>query len=94
MGTGRAVNASFEDLLAHLERHFGLRRQEAGRVVQEILAYFDEPVDAFVKRRHGELQRDGLANAEIFQRIADELQWWRVAAPRLTERQIRRMVYG
>jgi hypothetical protein len=94
MGPRRAPGASYEDLLAHLERHFGLHRQEAVRVVQEVLAYFNEPVEEYVKRRHGELQRAGLANPEIFQRIAGDLEWWRVAAPRLTNRQIRRMVYG
>ena len=76
MQSERGSGASFEDLLEHLERHFGLRRQEAARVVQEVLAYFNEPVEAFVKRRHGELQREGVANPEIFRRIADELRWW------------------
>ena len=58
------------------------------------VAYFDEPVEKYVRRRHGELQKAGLANPAIYQQIAAELTWWRVAAPRLSERQIRRVIYG
>jgi hypothetical protein len=84
----------YEDLLGHLEGTFGLRRPQANRLVREVLAYFNEPLEAYVKRRHGELQRQGLANPAIFERIAVELRWWRLAAPPLTERQIRRIIYG
>ena len=69
-------------------------RSEALQLVGEVLAYFDEPLDAFVKRRHGDLQRAGLANPVIFTQIVDELRWWRIAAPTLTDRQVRRIIYG
>jgi polyhydroxyalkanoate synthesis regulator phasin len=82
------------ELLDHLVRVTPLGRSDARRVVDEVLAYFDEPVERLVRRRHGELQHVGLANAEIFAQIASELRWWRVAAPELTERQIRRIIYG
>ncbi len=82
------------ELLDHLVRMTPLRRTDARRVVDEVLAYFDEPVERLVRRRHGELQHVGLANPAIFAQIAEELRWWRVAAPELTERQIRRMIYG
>ena len=41
-----------------------------------------EPED-FVRRRHGELQKAGRANSEIFAQIATELQCRRFRAPRL-----------
>jgi len=47
-----------------------------------------------VRRRHRELQATGLANLAIFDRIADELASRPVAAPPLSPRQIRRIVYG
>ena len=36
----------------------------------------------------------GLSNPEAFERIALELPGRRVVAPRLTQRQIRRVIYG
>jgi hypothetical protein len=84
----------FEDLLDHLVRSSTLGRREAEQIVGEVMAYFNETVEAFVKRRHGELQKRGLANPEIFTEISGELRWWRVAAPMLSQRQIRRIIYG
>jgi len=82
------------DLLDHLARHSALNRTDAARLVREVLAYFNETLEGFVERRHSELQRQGLANPAIFQQIAAELRWWRLSAPPLSERQIRRIVYG
>jgi len=93
-GSSEAEEALWQDLLDHLESHFVLNRPEAVQLVREVLSYFNEPLDVFVKRRHGELQRQGSANPAIFQQIARELQWWRLAAPRISERQIRRIIYG
>ena len=84
----------FEDLLDHLERSTQLGRGQAARVVAEVLTYFSETTEAYVRRRHTELQRDGVANAEIFERICAELSCWRVRPAPLTTRQARRAVYG
>lgn len=83
-----------EDLLAHLTRTSQLGPREAARVVAEVLAYFSESTEEYVRRRHGELQARGLTNERIFARIGDELAARRVAAPELTTRQLRRMIYG
>lgn len=84
----------YEDLIAHLTRTSPLGPGEAARVVADVLSYFSEPVEEFVRRRHGELKTRGLTNDEIFPRIATELPLRRVAAPDLSIRQLRRMVYG
>ena len=42
-------------------------------MVADVLAYFDETAEEFVRRRHAELQAGGLTNDEIFERIAAEL---------------------
>jgi hypothetical protein len=84
----------WSDLTTHLARTTRLTETEAGRVVDEVLAYFAEPAEAFVRRRHRELQADGLTNARIFETIARELRARRVAAPELSQRQLRRLVYG
>ena len=86
--------ADLEELLGYLVRTSRLSRPEAVRVVDEVLAFMDERAEEFVARRHREMQAEGLGNDEIFQRIARELPWRRFRAPALTERQIRRLIYG
>jgi hypothetical protein len=83
-----------EELLDHLARTTALGPNEAARVVADVLAYFSEGTDAYVRRRHGELQARGLTNERIFERIAAELPQRRVRAPELSVRQLRRLVYG
>jgi hypothetical protein len=48
----------------------------------------------FVRRRHGEMKARGLNNDQIFPCIAAELSARPVAAPELSLRQLRRIVYG
>lgn len=84
----------FDELIRHLERTTRLSRAEVERVVDEVLEYFSEPLEGFVARRHAELQNEAFKNAEIFERIGSELRQRRFTAPPLSERQIRRMVYG
>jgi hypothetical protein len=88
------TGANFDDLVRHLERTLGLERAAAARVIDEVLAYFQETVDEFVVRRHGELQAESQRNQDIFGQITAELGQRRFAAPALTQRQIRRLIYG
>ncbi|MCT2591079.1 hypothetical protein LHJ74_14365 [Streptomyces sp. N2-109] len=83
-----------DDLIDHLVRTTALPRGEAARVVLDVLAYFDETTEEFVRRRHRELRGRGLVNAEIFERIAAELPHRAVTPPGLSQRQLRRLVYG
>jgi hypothetical protein len=83
-----------EDLIAHLGRTSRLSGSEIAKIVAETLDYFTESVEQFVARRHAELQADELKNDAIFARIQAELRSRRFAAPALSERQIRRLVYG
>ncbi|MFY1678599.1 MULTISPECIES: hypothetical protein [unclassified Streptomyces] len=83
-----------EELVDHLTRSTPLSRGEASRVIQDVLAYFDETTEEFVRRRHRELQARGMVNATIFERIEAELRYRAVAPPELTLRQLRRVVYG
>ncbi|KAB8171160.1 hypothetical protein FH609_000190 [Streptomyces sp. 3MP-14] len=83
-----------EDLVDHLVRSTPLGRGEAARVVLDVLAYFDETTEEFVRRRHRELRAQGLTNEGIFERVAEELPHRAVAPPTLSLRQLRRIVYG
>ncbi|GAB2524733.1 hypothetical protein [Nocardia sp. NPDC004722] len=82
------------DLVRHVAASTGLPPAVAARVVADVVGYFDETAEQFVRRRHAELQGRQLRNAEIWQRLADELAQRPVAAPEFTERQLRRLVYG
>jgi hypothetical protein len=90
----RTPSSPHDDLVDHLVRSTPLARGEAARVVLDVLAYFDETAEEFVRRRHRELRSRGLTNAAIFERIAAELPHRAIAPPRLSLRQMRRIVYG
>ena len=83
-----------EELVTHLTRTSPLSQGEAARVVAEVLGYFGESVEEFVRRRHRELKTGGLTNEQAFAQIAAELPARRVAPPQLSLRQLRRVVYG
>jgi hypothetical protein len=83
-----------DDLLAYLVHSTPLTRNEAARVVAEVVAYYGESVPDYVRRRHAELKRRGLTNDRIFDEIAAEVATRRFAAPQLSVRQLRRLVYG
>ncbi len=72
----------------------GLTTAEAARVVEDVLAWYREPVEDYVRRRHAHLHLYGRRNPEIFELIEQELAGRLVAAPRLSQRQLRRIVYG
>ncbi len=84
----------FEGLIEHLARTSPLTRAQAARCVEEVLAFLDETPEAFVVRRHRELQGAGLANEAIFARLAEEVVARRFRAAALSARQIRRIIYG
>jgi hypothetical protein len=82
------------ELVSRVADSTGLSASEAARVVADVVAYYAEPAEVFVRRRHGWLKTQGMRNPEIFAQIHRELVGRVVAAPDLTERQIRRIIYG
>ena len=82
------------ELVAHVAGSTGLSEGEAARVVGDVLAHYSEPVEQYVRRRHTRLQLHGVRNPEIYRSIAAELAERVVAAPELSERQLRRIIYG
>ncbi len=82
------------ELVEYLVRSTRLTAAEAEKVLDEVLAFMDETPEDFVRRRHLALQTQGFSNAQIFARIAQELEQRRFRAAALSERQIRRIVYG
>lgn len=59
-----------------------------------MLAWYREPVEDYVRRRHRHHKVYGKRNAQIYRLIAAELDGRLVEPPALTERQLRRVIYG
>jgi hypothetical protein len=78
----------------YLEDKYGLDRDELGSLLEELWAFTDETTEEFVRKRHGELQREGLRNDAIYRRLAAETAAGRFRGPRLSLRQVRRIIYG
>jgi hypothetical protein len=83
-----------QDLARYLAASTGLPQPTAARVIADVTTYFGETIEEFVRRRHTELQRYQYRNRQIWPVIAAELGQRRFAAPGLSERQLRRVVYG
>lgn len=81
-------------LVQHVMASTGLAAAEATRVIEDVVAFHAEPVETYVRRRHGELKLYGAKNPAIFARLREELAVRVVAAPELSERQLRRIIYG
>ena len=83
-----------QDLARYLAASTGLPPSTAVRVIADVTTYFGETIEEFVRRRHAELRRAQHKNDEIWPVIAAELRQRRFAAPGLSARQLRRLVYG
>ena len=82
-----------QDLARYLAASTGLPQPTAVRVIADVATYFSETVEDYVRRRHAELHARQYKNDEIWPLIAAELGQRRFAAPALSERQLRRIVY-
>jgi len=78
----------------YLEDKFDLDPDELGLLLDDLWTFTEETPEEFVRRRHGELQRDGLRNEAIYRRLAEETTEGRFRCPHLSLRQVRRIVYG
>jgi hypothetical protein len=83
-----------QDLVRHVARSTGLDEATASRVVADVMAYFGQTVEEYVVKRHENLKSRNRKNDDIWPLITDELRARRFKADELSERQLRRMVYG
>jgi hypothetical protein len=94
---GRSASVAIDgvaELLDQLERTTQLPRSVLRRVIDEVLDHHRESIDQLVRRRHRELQAGGFTNPAIWSLLVSELATRLVQAPQLSERQLRRIVYG
>jgi hypothetical protein len=83
-----------DDLVEYLAASCPLSRAEASRVVADVLGYFSELPEEYVRRRHRELKAGGFTNDVAFRQIAAEIPQRRYAPADFSLRQLRRIVYG
>ncbi len=88
------MNTDLDELVGYLCDNSSLNPSESRRLIAEVIAFFAETTEAFVKRRHLELKQIGHKNAVIYTLIQGELAGRCFAAPAFSTRQIRRVVYG
>jgi hypothetical protein len=83
-----------QDLVRHVARSTGLDEATASRVVADMVAYFGQTVEEYVIQRHEDLKSRNRRNDDIWPLIMDELKHRRFKPSELSERQLRRIVYG
>ncbi len=88
------ADTDIRDLIEHLTRQTSLPASTAENIVAEILAYYRETPEAFVRRRHLELRQQGHSNSSIYAAIKREMDLRLFATEPHSERQIRRIIYG
>lgn len=82
------------ELIDHLCRSSQLTASEAEHLVTEVLSYFSQTPEEFLRTRHQELQSQGYGNSAIFTTLKTELSTRRFGAKSFTTRQVRRAIYG
>jgi hypothetical protein len=83
-----------QDLVRHVARSTGLDEATASRVVADVMEYFGQTVGDYVIKRHEGLKNRNRKNDDIWPLIVTELTARRFKAEELSERQLRRIVYG
>jgi hypothetical protein len=82
------------DFKRHLIATYGISDGNFERIYEEFLSFFGQTLDEYVVRRHGELHGQGRRNQEIYGQIRAEAEERRFAARDLSERRVRRIIYG
>jgi len=82
------------ELIDHLVSESTLERDRIERLAYEVLEFWGETVEDFVRRRHSELAREGYSNVSIWPMLVTEVGQRRFRSPQINERQVRRLIYG
>jgi len=86
-----SLSPGFRD---HLLAIVDITEPELAKVIADLLDHWSETLSEFVVRRHKELQRSGIPNRLAYPQIRDEVSRRRFMAEPLSERQVRRLLYG
>ncbi len=88
------LNQDFEKFKHHLLQIINISEYDLDRLISEINEFYSTNINDFVKSRHLELQtKHKLKNKQIYKIIQKEVKMRKFPIT-LTERQIRRIIYG
>jgi len=82
------------DFRAYLLEIVDVTERQLDKVIAHLQDHWSETLEEFVVRRHRDLQRRGVPNRLAYGLIADEVRSRRFQAKPLSERQVRRILYG
>lgn len=83
-----------DELIQHVCQTGAMSPQQASHLILEVMYYFHQSSEHYVRTRHQDLQKAGFSNAQIYAVIEQELQERLFPAPAMSIRQIRRLIYG
>jgi len=83
-----------ERLKDHLRRAYALDSSLSEQLWQDLLVFFQDDPQEYIRSRHLELQDQGFRNEEIYRQLAKDVQHHLFRGPKLSQRQIRRAIYG
>jgi len=90
--------ASFETLTSGQRRYladrYGLDETELAKLLDDVWLFTQETPAAYALRRHEECRKAGVTNERSFELIRGEVAAGRFAAPPLSLRQVKRIIYG
>ncbi len=86
-----SLDPGFRD---YLLRIVDVSERQLDKLLVELMDHWSETQEQHVLRRHRELQRDGVPNRLVYGLIRQELPSRRFAQRLMTERQVRRLIYG
>ncbi len=78
----------------YLGHQYNLHPEELEVLLCDLFGFLSETPENFIVRRHRELQAKSWPNSKIFTRIRGELEEGLFRSNKLSERQIRRIIYG
>jgi hypothetical protein len=78
----------------YLEDQYSLSAENLDRLLEDIWAFTALSPQAFAVKRHTELKSLGRRNEAIYAELLSEIEGGRFQTQELSERQVRRMIYG
>ncbi len=85
---------NLDEFRRHITSNYGIAESDFERLHEEFLSYFGRTLEEYVLQRHAELQMAGKKNPEIYRLIKEEATARRFGVTGLSERMIRRIIYG
>ncbi len=83
-----------EEFKDHITSNYSISRHDLERLLEEVDHFYGCDLPTFVQTRHMELKEAGYQNREIYRILQQEAKARRFRIPDLSERQIRRLIYG